>query len=701
MEALLNQLIQIILALITLVSSYVVTTSAVTNTSSQAANTQQQSMVAATTGSQSGATSTTAAAPAAPTSVSGGTSGSAAASTSTTTTASSGGGGSSVAIGGVTTITLANGGGSNTTFGTGPMQIGINDAWMIYGGIYSAAGWSPTLIEHLKSVPYAAFRFMNFNGNGGNVPFQVGELGAMPSGGPDGTWAGRVKPGEIRPDSNGDSGLISYEAQIELCNKAQVDCWISVPAKSDQEADYAVKLAKLVKEKLDPSRKVYVEWANESWNFLGGLYAAEYAVARGKQMGLSGGDSGLYGMGFQYTACAGAQLWSGFESVFTGADRNRLVTVLSGQFGDPNDPNIYLLRTHFDALKDAKCNPNGVMPDAYAIAPYFDGTTGQLGAYDTALQAFEDALPDGVSLVTYEGGTEKTYDYNAYYEYLNVLSKHVKLFMAYNLNQPTWGVANEDLSDTPRLKAIRDWLAKNGTGTGVSGGTAAAASTTTAGTTTTAATTTGAATGSTTSGTATSAAGTGSATTATASATGGTITNAGTGASAQNTGTDGFTADAGGASTLHGEHWDYCGPTVETWDVPCIRQGVSGTFTNIAKGNGPGTLQLSIFGDHDSEPPGEDDEWIRVMVDDVDLGLIFNHTVADDRFNFTPEMGSNGDWGNLKEREVSSTAQLTADEIARITADGTVTVRFDFVGDSHNNFQYVPAEEYIKWTLSY
>jgi hypothetical protein len=53
-----------------------------------------------------------------------------------------------------------------------------------------------------------------------------------------------------------------------------------------------------------------------------------------------------------------------------GQDRSRLVHVLSGQAA-----NWGVCDQHLDALNNSTINPNGTMPDVYAIAPYFSGAT--------------------------------------------------------------------------------------------------------------------------------------------------------------------------------------------------------------------------------------------------------------------------------------------------------------------------------------
>lgn len=48
------------------------------------------------------------------------------------------------------------------------------------------------------------------------------------------------------------------------------DIWINIPHAADDE--YVTNLAKLIKDKLDPSLKVYVEYSNEVWIYVSTIF---------------------------------------------------------------------------------------------------------------------------------------------------------------------------------------------------------------------------------------------------------------------------------------------------------------------------------------------------------------------------------------------------------------------------------------------
>ena len=52
---------------------------------------------------------------------------------------------------------------------------------------------------------------------------------------------------------------------IQLCNMLKIDPWFCIPHRATD--DYIAQFARLVREKLDPSLKVYLEYSNELWNW--------------------------------------------------------------------------------------------------------------------------------------------------------------------------------------------------------------------------------------------------------------------------------------------------------------------------------------------------------------------------------------------------------------------------------------------------
>jgi hypothetical protein len=77
------------------------------------------------------------------------------------------------------------------------------------------------------------------------------------------TWDSRQHT-DYHTQSNNKGVAIEYA--IQLCNHLKADAWFCVPHKADD--DYIRQFALLVRDNLNPSLKVYVEYSNEIWNWM-------------------------------------------------------------------------------------------------------------------------------------------------------------------------------------------------------------------------------------------------------------------------------------------------------------------------------------------------------------------------------------------------------------------------------------------------
>ena len=159
------------------------------------------------------------------------------------------------------------------------------------------------------------------------------------------TWDKRAKPDDARWST--DAG-VPAEVLIDLANETGKHPWFCMPHLADD--DYVRHFAKLVKERLRPDLKAYVEYSNEVWNWV--YPATHHADAEGKRLKL--GDP-AFG---RYYAQRSVEVFKIWEAEFGG--RDRLVRVLASQF-----VNAWLseqVLTWQDAYKHA---------DVFAVAPYF------------------------------------------------------------------------------------------------------------------------------------------------------------------------------------------------------------------------------------------------------------------------------------------------------------------------------------------
>ncbi|HTU60150.1 MAG TPA: hypothetical protein VMF89_16975, partial [Polyangiales bacterium] len=117
--------------------------------------------------------------------------------------------------------------------------------------------WNPQFLADI--APYHVLRFMDWNLTNEEVN-------------PQADWATRKLKTADQTTSP-----VAYEWQIDLCNRAKKDIWITVP--HNATTSYMMKLATLLRDTLDPRLRVYVEWSNEVWN--GAFPAREYSKAEG------------------------------------------------------------------------------------------------------------------------------------------------------------------------------------------------------------------------------------------------------------------------------------------------------------------------------------------------------------------------------------------------------------------------------------
>ncbi len=71
-----------------------------------------------------------------------------------------------------------------------------------------------------------------------------------------------------------------YELLVEVANQAKSDLWINIPHMATD--DYMKKVAQYVKDHLDPSLKLYVEYTNEFWTE--GFDQHQYLIDKGKSL---------------------------------------------------------------------------------------------------------------------------------------------------------------------------------------------------------------------------------------------------------------------------------------------------------------------------------------------------------------------------------------------------------------------------------
>lgn len=171
------------------------------------------------------------------------------------------------------------------------------------------------------------------------------------NGSPVKEWSDRVTP---QHSSQMDDRGAALEHMIDLANTLHADPWFTLPHQASD--DYVRRFATMVRDRLDPSLTVYIEYSNEVWNYA--FKQTRDLEQRGLALGLAPGDGGMSMI--RYYAQRSVEVFKIWEEVFGG--RQRLVRVLASQMVNPWLGDKAL--TWKDAYKHA---------DVYAITGYFSG----------------------------------------------------------------------------------------------------------------------------------------------------------------------------------------------------------------------------------------------------------------------------------------------------------------------------------------
>lgn len=167
-------------------------------------------------------------------------------------------------------------------------------------------------------------------------------------------WKDRTTPDHV---FQGEERGVAIEYMLELANRMKADPWICVPHRASD--DYVARLAELVKAKLAPDRKLYLEYSNETWN--SGFEQANYCRKAGLEKNYSEKKND-YEAQLRFSAKRSVEVFRVAGKVL---DRRRMVRVLAPQSANP-----WTGTTMMDFVNATE------EVDAVAIAPYFGNALG-------------------------------------------------------------------------------------------------------------------------------------------------------------------------------------------------------------------------------------------------------------------------------------------------------------------------------------
>jgi len=237
--------------------------------------------------------------------------------------------------------------------------------------------FNPTFISRL--APFGAVRFMDWMSTNNSTQSE---------------WANRPTPSKA---FWGGSSGVPVEVMVALANQLDVDAWFNMPHLATD--DYVTQFAMFVHAKLKPGLRTYVEYSNETWNYIFG----QTTWIQNQGLALWPSAPSPFDANRSYYGMRAGQIMNIWKNAW-GADSGRIVGVLAAQAA-----NIYT------AKQSLKCPLWSGAPcaryfDVIAIAPYFgynipNTWTSQPDGGLTSL--FTEITQGGLSPGGYPGGMIK------------------------------------------------------------------------------------------------------------------------------------------------------------------------------------------------------------------------------------------------------------------------------------------------------
>jgi hypothetical protein len=152
---------------------------------------------------------------------------------------------------------------------TGPTNTGVTDIKLMRPvAPGSATSYDPaaTFTEPIKNLvgKFSVVRMMDATGSNG---WQ----------GLNGDWTARRPADYASQAAAGPAVGMAWEYAVQFWNETDTDAWVNIPFPADDA--YVTGLATLLKNTLEPGRKLYIEYSNELWNSWGPFPAAANKAA--------------------------------------------------------------------------------------------------------------------------------------------------------------------------------------------------------------------------------------------------------------------------------------------------------------------------------------------------------------------------------------------------------------------------------------